>query len=296
MSNFIKKMIKKTFKSMYAVLKGSYLSLRTLCAGNRDTFRSKSGKDVLFCGNGPSLSRIDLKKARKNGMDIACVNFFPSKNKDFFKVKPDYLFLLDPAFFNYSEMHCQTDQESLQIKELYDVLKKVDWNLEVVVRQGAKLPIKNDCLKVTAISKYSYSGEGATPFLDFLYRHDLLIPGAQNVSIAAVFFLLNRTAGTIYLSGVDMSEFKCLVVDENNEVFVETVHNYGTSRIPTQGLIKKGELYRLLGLYQLMFEQFYYLSRYARRLKRTVINLAPESCLDVFDKKILKELETDESC
>lgn len=291
----IKTFLGKLRQDSSLFMKGTLLSFRTLCAGSRDTFRNKSDKDVLFCGNGPSLSHVDLKKARDKGMEIACVNFFPANNKDFFEVRPQYLFLMDQDFFKYCDNYPEGSSRSLQFGKLYDHLKKVDWNLEIIVPQGSRLPIQNEYIKVTPISKYTCYGDGATRFLDMLYRHDLVLLGAQNVAIAAVFFLLNRTTGTIYLTGVDMTEYKNLIVDENNDAFMVNIHSYGTIKRSTDHVIKKGEFYKLLGYYQRMFEQFYYLSKYAKRLNRTIINLTLESHIDVFDKKIIRELEADRS-
>ena len=289
----IKRILNNMRQASSLFWKGTFLSVRTLCAGDRDKFRNKSDKDVLFCGNGPSLSHVDLKKARNRGMEIACVNFFPANNKVFFEVRPQYLFLMDQDFFKYTDNHPGSNEGSLRFGKLYDNLKKVDWNLEIIVPQGSRLPIHNECIKVTPISKYTCYGDGATRFLDMLYRHDLVLLGAQNVAIAAVFFLLHRTTGTIYLTGVDMTEYKNLIVDENNDAFMVNIHNYGTIKRSTDHVIKKGEFYKLLGYYQRMFEQFYYLSRYAKRLNRTIINLTLESHIDVFDKKIIRELEAD---
>ena len=281
--------------SMRTILQSIPVFFRTLCAGRRDKFTEKSEKDVLFCGNGPSLSHIDLKKARDKGMEIACVNFFPANNGDFFEVRPQYLFLMDADFFKYRENEPEPDDGYLQFRKLYDNLKKVDWPLEIIVRQGDRLPIENSFIRVTPLSRYSFYSDRATRFLDFLYRHDLVILGAQNVAIGGLFFLLNRTKGTIYMSGVDMTEYKNLVVDEDNNVFMVTKHNYGTLKRPTNHVIQKGEFYKLLGYYQRMFEQFYYIGQYAGRADRKIFNLALESDVDVFEKVTVKDLQADET-
>ncbi len=293
--SIVKRMIKKAVQDTGSFFKGSLFAIRTLCEGKRTKFKDKTDKDILLCGNGPSLSRIDLEKAKKRGIEIACVSFFPSKNKDFFRVKPGYLFLIDPLFFDYRKVYAKDDPAYIEMERLYEALQKVDWEMKLVVRQGNHVNIDNVHIKVEYLSQYSYFGQGAEHYLDYLYKRDLVILGAQNVCVSALFYFINITSGTIYLSGLDMSEFTCLAVDEDNDVYVETVHSYGVKKVSLnkQFQYKKGELYKKLAVYQRTFEQFYYLSGFAERMNRKVINLAPDSYLDVFEKKVIKELEAD---
>ena len=259
-------------------IKGVYYSFQTLCGGSRVLFNSKIKKDILVCGNGPSLTEIDLQKVYDAGVAIAVVNFFPLYNSCFFTIKPRYLFLLDPDFFVPYDMLRE------EIKQLLNVLEKVDWDMKIVSGQGNYFRVSNDHIRHEHISKFSLKSDILTNFIDWLYTNDLVVTGTMNVVIAALFYFINRTEGTIYLSGVDMSDITRIGVDGNNEMYIYTKHNYGDERIPVVAF-KKGEFYKLVDMYKCAFEEFYYTAKYAKRKRVSVINLSIESCLDMFEKK-----------
>ena len=281
MHQFIR-IIRNLIKNIAFYIKGVLYAILTLLNGERTNFDEKIHGDILLCGNGPSLSAIDLKSVKKDGIEIACVNYFPIKNHEFFTIKPKYLFLIDPWFFNG-----ELGTNSSENKQLYEALNNVDWEMKVISLQGYDLPIQNEKITNEHISKYSLTGD--SDFLDFLYRHDLVKTGALNVAVAALYYFISTVKGSIYLIGVDMSEFKQLKVDSNNNVYIDTIHNYGKRIESADSLINKGEFYILLGFYQGMFEQFYYLSKYALRRQVNVKNLAGESYLDMFEKTTIEK-------
>lgn len=273
--------IVKLIKAFIESLKGIYFSMRTLLSGKREKFVEEPDKSVLIMGNGPSLANTDIEKILEKKPYVACVNFFPAKDKRFMEIKPEFLCLFDPIFFK------QTPSSEEKKKELFDILEKVDWPLKIICTQGHRLSVQNENISYAHIASYSYYGEGLRKFRHFLYRHNLTNCGLQNVMIGAGYYFVSKKMKEIYLAGLDMSEFKMLYVGEENEVYVAAQHHYGNEKIKHSelGLFKRGEFYKLLGCYVTMFEQFYGLEKYAKSQGVKVYNLTPESYVDVFEKR-----------
>lgn len=280
-----KKAIKKVIAIGHLIPKSMYGVAKALCRGKRAKFTPMSNDDVIIMGNGPSLNDIDLQAISESGIELACVNFFPSRNAYFAALKPKYLILLDPDFF------ADFDQLPKAELELYQILQKVDWQMYVVIPQGAKIPINNPNLIVEKLCVSTLYSEHLTHYLDWLYKHNLLTIGFQNVVIGAGFYFISSGVKKLYYAGIDMSEFKQLFVDEQNRVYVDAIHNYGSERHYST-LFNRGEFHKLLRLYQMMFEQFHYLSKYAERQGVEVINLSENSYVDVFTKSTLFHKES----
>lgn len=276
----IKKAVKLT-KTFVEIMKGVYYTIQTLRLGKREKFIQEPEKSVLIMGNGPSLKNTDIDKILECDPYVCCVNFFPAKDERFMKIKPQFLCLFDPIFFK------DAPASEEKKKELFDVLEKVDWPLKIVCTQGHELPVKNSYISYAHIAGYPFVGNGLERMRHFLYRKNLTNAGLQNVMIGAGYYFISKKVKEIYLTGLDMSEFKMLYVGEDNEVYLATQHHYGSEKIKHSdlGIIKKGEFYKLLGCYVTMFEQFYGLEKYARAQGVKVYNLSPESYVDVFEKK-----------
>lgn len=260
---------------------GIVMALRTIFGGKYDKIPIEPDRSVLIMGNGPSLKETDIEKIAKSVTDIVCVNFYPLKDDKFFVLKPNYLCLIDPVFFKANAE--KTEQKKV---ELLNQLEKVDWKLTIITKQNRKLPIKNPNISYTYLNSNVLPGKYAEKFKYFLYRKNLLGFGSQNVVIGASFYFVIKKSKVILLAGVDMSEFKMLQVDQNNEVYVNAQHHYGKETIKhsEMGLIKTGEFYKLLNCYVKMFEQFYFLEKFADSQGVKIYNLSPNSFIDVFEK------------
>ena len=135
-------MIRRVFgliKKIYMLLKGLRICLKTILEGTREKFSLEPDKKVLIMGNGPSLKDIDLDKLMVEVTDIVCVNYFPLKDENFFIIKPKYLCILDPVFFEKSTD--STDEKKIQ---LINLLEKVDWTLKIITLQNQELLLKNE--------------------------------------------------------------------------------------------------------------------------------------------------------
>ena len=239
------------------------------------------GTDVLIVGNGPSLDIQALKSLDKKGLEVCFVNFFPLKSPEIFKsIRPEYLCLVDPVFSD-STTH---ERAASLIKLLED---SVSWDMTVITSQYNPLHFSNPHIRTYVLSKrklcYDGQSKGLKKYVFSRYRKNIATPGMQNVMIAACFYFVNKGARRVYLSGLDMSEFKGYTVDENNDIYLSAEHYYSKEKIRSD--IPRGGFYRLMGAYALMFEEFHYINEYAACRQVEIINLTPCSFVDVFEKK-----------
>lgn len=241
---------------------------------------AKSG-EVIILGNGPSLNDIDLKRLRNSKREIACVNYFPIYNKDFFGIKPDYLCLFDPGFFDFI-----IKSEKDDYYKLIDCLEEVDWKLNIICPAGKRLNLKNSNIS------YLWINYNVNPFpfinklVNFFYKKNILSYGFHNVVLGALYYFISCKYDKIYIAGVDMSDFKNIFVDEQNRVYVNSTHSYGTTRyyfdeMPEHNLV---HFYEILGAYQRVFLEFDCAKRYADEMKVDILNLSIGSYIDSFDK------------
>lgn len=265
--------LKQAADVVRVLIYAAYGTVRTLAHGARADLTEPLDKPVMVLGNGPSLNDIDLPAVAAAGIELACVNFFPSRNDAFWSLHPSYLVLIDPAFFTHTP----------EVDQLWNALEKVTWPMRVLIPQGSRPPIQNDQLRFERLSDFILPGEALPGLRDWLYRRNLAAPGFRNVTIGAGGYFISRRVPHLYYAGIDMSEFKQLFVDEENRIYVDSIHSYGTNR-RYQTSVAPGQFYRLLGMYQTMFAQFYQLAQYALRQGVPVTNLSVNSYVDVFEK------------
>ncbi len=281
MKCFIKSLTKKIFLFLRIV----YYFLKTVFKYGRVKIVEEPDREVVILGNGPSLNDIDLTKLKNSDVDVVCVNYFPVKNEYFWELKPKYIALLDPFLF-YNENPKNPERR----KELFDALEKVDWEIHIICFLGNQLPLKNKNIIYEKITTNTINSDYLTRFIDALYKKNFAILGAQNVTIGAGWFFVTKKVRKIYYAGIDMSEFKGVFVDEKNNVYVDAVHSYGIERVSVD-YIKKGEFYKYFASNHKAFQQFYYLSEYAKRQNVKIINLSVNSYVDVFEKCSFDEIE-----
>ena len=104
----------------------------------------------------------------------------------------------------------------------------------------------------------------------------------QNVVLAGMFYAITKGVKNIYLIGVEMDFFKKIAVTDQNNIVSESIHHYGKKNYTyPQNQFKISEF--LWSIYN-TFKQFDIASEYAKEMKSNVINLTPDSMLDMFNK------------
>ena len=273
------KMLRGGVRNTYFILRGAQLAWCSFRLGERCKIIEDSSLSVLIMGNGPSLEKIDIEAIAASGVEICCVNFFPARDSRFFSIKPKYLCIIDPAFF--------VKNVGANEKALFSVLADVDWEMNVICLQNQNLPVQNPNLSYIKICSSSFYDEYCPKwFLHFLYRHDLVNCGLQNVILAAAFYFVLKRVKKLMLAGVDMSEFNAYTVDSQNNICCRSPHFYGIQKDQFKSKANGGEWYfhQVLGWYVTMFREFCVLSDFAKSVCVPIVNLSQDSYIDCIEK------------
>lgn len=237
--------------------------------------------ELLIIGNGPSIADFPLEKISEiKNIDIMCLNYFPSKDERFWTIKPTYLCLMDPGFFN----KCSSEAEA-EKKVLFDALSKVDWHMYLVCKRGCSLPVSNDNLQYIYLSAYTYEG---SILRKKIYSKNLGTYRIQNVVQGGIFLGTILKAKTIYLSGVE-SSYLNISVNEDNEIYINMSHSYDTKRIRLNNENIK-YLHDYIRAIYFTFLAYYTSKEYADAQRTEIYNLTQNSLIDVFRKKKVSEL------
>ena len=242
---------------------------------------NKKHDEIVIMGNGPSLNDVNFSKINRQHYKFCCVNDYPLKNENFFRLKPEYLCMTDPAYYDFT-----IKAEKENYRKLFQNLERVDWKLKIIAPNGQKLNIKNPnvsyaWINTNVISKDIYLTEKWS-----LYNRNLANPGRQNVVLSALYYSLMTNHKKIYVCGVDFSDFKSIYVDEDNRIYVDSTHSYGTTRYYFDEMPEYGftEFHTLLEAYRRMFLQASKVREYADYKGIEIINLSLQSYIDSFRK------------
>lgn len=245
---------------------------------------STNCREVSVLGNGPSLKSF-IGNNKYNIGDAICVNFSPLTD-EFYRIKPQYLILIDPGLFHIEDSHVK--DLSLAIKE------KVVWPLTIVINRP-NLDIAKKlygCYNVRFILLPQITFEPRTnTFIKLkyrLFRKGLTMPSAQNVAIAAIFIAINGGYKNISLYGLEHSWLEDTYISKDNVPCLRDRHYYGVKDVPwdfnPDGTPWK--LYQLLDALSLVFKGYCDLQTYADYLGEIrIINKTKGSWIDAFERE-----------
>lgn len=261
--------------NIYEILK--YTAFHILFSKDRSILPDLKSERVLIVGNGPSADKINFDEAKDKNIELLCVNYFASRNRYFYQIKPKYYCIIDPAFYN--------NINDKNISHLVNVLNNVDWEMTLICLQYQKLPaLQNSNIRIININSNTYHGKW---WRYRLYSKNKANFGLQNVVLGALYFCLTSGVKEIYLAGVENDWHRELIVDENNDLYREYRHFYEIKKVnlTETGSLSKGEFYKYIGYYYITMKQYYYASLYASYLKSPVYNMTTTSYIDVFEKR-----------
>lgn len=241
-----------------------------------------SKEKVIIVGNGPSAGEFDYDKYSEQGYSFMCVNYFALDRERFFKLKPKYYCMVDPAFFTESG----TPQKDAKIFELTRSFETVNWEMVLVCLSYQNPIINNDCILIEKLNNNTYEGQ-MNKLSKSLFDKNAGNFGYQNVLCAGLYYFIAGNAKEIGLIGVESDWHRELFVLENNDVVRECRHFYGTDivNITELGQIKKGELYKYFYYYYNSLFGYYKAGQYAKMKNLPVNNYCTNSYIDVFEKK-----------
>lgn len=250
------------------------------------------GEAVYILANGPSL-KIELEELLKEDVVLdnsLVVNFF-AESEWFYKIKPKYYCLADPVF-NRKELI--TDR----IRELYEKMNEfVSWPMTLFIWNEAEPMvrglIKNPLIKIETLSILLYSGFESKRFES--YAKGSSVPSYVNVTIMALYALLNLGYSKIFLYGVDHSFLAGLSVNDNNRLCIVDSHFYGEEKCEFQPR-EDGTLWTMKDFVYnkyLTFLEHEIMRRYADYLGAQIINCTKDSWIDAYVRKAQLEKQSE---
>lgn len=288
MKQIAKKTIKEIIFFMYDVF-SLLLFFINHCKGQyfRNEIIYGERKTPLFIlGNGPSFGKVKERITDRSNVNICAVNY-SILTDEYFELKPEMHVFADPCVFdvNYPE----------SIK-LYEVLeKKLCWPLNIFVpygipQQAVSRLSKNENVKIVRYSRVNIDLRSYLfKRLELcFYKKGLAIPVAMNVIVACIFCGINSGYKNLYLYGVEHSWMKHVSVNMKNEVCLEDVHYYGSTKsVWTNSSGITFTMYSLYTNFAILYKSYEKLKSYVSYLKDVhVINRTPDSFIDTFPKEL----------
>lgn len=251
------------------------------------------GKRIYILATGPSLKDAlpDLLLQKEFvESDKICVNFFLS-NDAILAVRPRFYCLADSAFFE----NCGPN--SKKVKDFYERLNElVDWemNLFAYIADKDKFTflkrhVSNPNVKIVPLTGLMYSGKESGRFDS--WKKGESVPSYVNVTTMAVYVALNSGFSELYLYGVEHTFFDGLGVDDDNRLFIQDKHFYGSEKryISTSSKREWHMTDWMLDKY-LTFLEHERMQGYAEYLGARIINCTKNSLIDAYPR--LSKIQT----
>lgn len=286
--------IRRIQSALILFLNNLYKSLRFLCrylirwwTYGRCEFSYQStntNQSIRILATGPSLKNelIELRECGILGSEpLFVMNFFALTDL-FTELKPTRYCLADPGYFKDKVM---IDK----IKELYRVLNSlVDWPMSLYVPnvslKEARIKITNDNITIIPISTLHF--EGFECYRNYFYKIGFATPSFVNVLMMVEYVCLNEGFSNLFLYGADHSFLSGLVVGDDNILYVEDNHFYGSERVVADIHID-GTPWRVAEfIYDkyLTFVEHDIMRHYADYLGAEIINCTKCSCIDSYKR------------
>lgn len=242
------------------------------------------GESVYILANGPSLNEEinEIFSSGKYLEDVLVVNFFLESDL-FTKIRPKYYCLADPRFNKENKL---TERTKGVFKDLNEF---VDWPMSLFVWNQAvdmiSEYISNPNIKIIGLSILKFEGFENKRYK--YYAKGTAVPSYVNVTIMAIYAMLNLGYSTIYLYGVDHTFLNSLIVGDDNVLYVEDKHFYGVKRVVAE--------YHLDGtpwtVAEFIFDKYLtfveheIMRGYADYLGAQIINCTKDSWIDAYVRK-----------
>jgi len=187
---------------------------------------------------------------------------------------------VDPDVFNIQS--CMYEQNI----KLIQSLNKVFWEMYLFVpnvqrKSDILLKIVNNNIRILSFN--SNMVKGIRKIRHLFYRLYLGIPSSRNVSIPAIFNMINFNYKEINLYGMDHSWISTLFVDANNQLHEDDRHFFDKEK---KNILEKNvNMSKLMAGYSLVFQAHELLNDYAISRSTKIINHSQNSFIDAYQKK-----------
>lgn len=264
---------------------------------------------LAIVGNGPSASLFienQLSKSESDRVPLFCINGMGA-TENFKQLKPSFYLCLDHAWYNFNEenfnnpethFRCKTDPGFASIQEMinntWKSIFEANWEITLFIPQVYRNTfivnkINHSHLK---IQFFNYTVvKGFTWFENWAYSMKLGSPQCENVINSCIVNAINFGAKEIYLTGIDHTFHRNIIVDDNNVLQVQESHFYGDSPkrhplIHSAGKqkntpVKLHEFFKSQTRLHLSYSR---LQQFAKYKGVKIFNSAPGSYVDEFER------------
>ena len=231
---------------------------------------SKNNQKAFVFGNGPSLQKLSKSKVKKymkeEGYDLFATNsYLYADISD--ELAPSHYLLSDPNWFEPSKADFEEEFRD-EIRTTLDNLEKIKPKLFIPFHEkDRKLPTET-----------YYFNDSENLFSDNVTN--LLQPRGYNSKGGRKALAIASYMGyeKIYMCGIDLSQFKELRVDQENNVYMEYTHFFENREKTFREHFSRSmghQLYNFHWSFKTL-EKFSHLP---------IVNLDPEGLVDVFPKR-----------
>jgi hypothetical protein len=226
--------------------------------------------------------------------DTFCVNQF-AETELYQEIQPKYYVFADPLYWSSAA----PENEVSSRKHLFDrILSKTSWPVTLYLPFEARDLFEGIFSRARNIRLVFYNNVplyGAKGILNILYDLGLGIPPAQNVLIPALILSLRLGYKKIILLGADHSWHETIALDDANRVCWKDRHFYNTDAKLTpisidgaeENLFTMDTIFQALGR---MFEGYWKIEEYAKRLGAQVYNASSVTFIDAFKRRAIADM------
>lgn len=276
-------------------LKRKIDSFKKVFVSPRMTKPTKLGKKLIILATAPSVSAyFDYASVRSQfaDYDIAMINFMVlHSQKELFMLKPKYLILMDPIYYDDSSWERLDVQPWMQedILNVRKILNEISWQCNIITSVLAdfeNVGVNNPCLSYIRLSiwskEYSIFWHGA-------FKRNLLNFGSNNVIMGALFFAITFGFENVALLGCPNKSLWYEMKVDGIHIH-EHMHYYDKEReedfIPNDKIINKYGSFSMR-LNKRAYENcktMYSLHKYAIKMNCSIINYSEGSMIDTIQQ------------
>ena len=279
-------MIKNIIFFLEDILKFIFAILKCLKNPTSKISEMHSKNNICILGNGPSLLKV-LESEDIHSTDFCTVNF--SINSDvFYKLQPQMHVFADPVFWQ------RLDDKNVKLV-LDNVRNRINWNIIFYVPSVCPKNFRNRLAENKYVRVLTYpvaNFDNKLIIFDklkfFCYKRNLFIPPTSNVIVACIFIAILRGYRNINLYGVEHSWLAYVSIGDDNLMYVEDHHYYGTEK--TKWVAGDGSVVKLTTfLYNmyLAFSSYHILRKFAQYYGDVkILNCTEGSWIDAFERKL----------
>ena len=230
--------------------------------------------------NGPSLNEDILDKIDfLLKQDIFVVNFMPGYEL-FKKIRPKYIVLADPVFFNIDNYKNGLKEKMNSFQEN---VNNADWELKIMIPYKKNFMSFNDNKNVEVLFYNSYSFlNGFNSFRYYCFKRGIAMPSMVSVLIPCIMNAITIGYKEINIMGADHDWINNIFIDERNKMYMKNTHFYETDPEPISLSYSMSQILR--GQYQ-AFLNYEIIRRYADYYNIKIYNLSKKSMIDSFERK-----------